>query len=229
MKRFFLTIFLLTFSSVLYAQKDVTQFLGIPVDGSKAEMIQKLKEKGYASSQYDKDILVGRFNGTDVNIYVVTNNDKVFRIMVCDANAARESSIKIRFNRLCQQFLNNGKYLPASFSESDYTLPEDENIGYEMLVNKKRYEAAFYQNPKVDSLALAEEMQAFILSKYTETELSNPTDELQKDIKTALTKYALEKITKKSVWFMIDEQNYGEYRIIMYYDNVYNQANGEDL
>ena len=38
---------LLTISTILYAQKDVTQFLGIPVDGSKSEMIQKLKAKGY--------------------------------------------------------------------------------------------------------------------------------------------------------------------------------------
>jgi hypothetical protein len=28
--------------------------------------------------------------------------------------------------------------------------------------------------------------------------------------------------------FLIDER-YGEYRIVMYYDNCYNQANGEDL
>ena len=32
----------------------------------------------------------------------------------------------------------------------------------------------------------------------------------------------------RQVWFMIDER-YGEYRILMYYDNCYNQANGEDL
>ena len=30
------------------------------------------------------------------------------------------------------------------------------------------------------------------------------------------------------VWFMIDER-YGRYRILMYYDNGYNQADGEDL
>ena len=30
------------------------------------------------------------------------------------------------------------------------------------------------------------------------------------------------------VWFMIDEE-YGRYRILMFYDNVYNQANGDDL
>lgn len=36
-----LVVSLLVFSISLYAQKDVTKFLGIPVDGSKAEMIKK--------------------------------------------------------------------------------------------------------------------------------------------------------------------------------------------
>ena len=38
----------LLLSAIVFAQpKSVTKFLGIPVDGSKAEMIQKLKDKGY--------------------------------------------------------------------------------------------------------------------------------------------------------------------------------------
>ena len=37
-----------------------------------------------------------------------------------------------------------------------------------------------------------------------------------------------EEILNRQVWFTIDEQ-YGSYRIMMYYDNVYNQANGDDL
>ncbi len=41
--------------------------------------------------------------------------------------------------------------------------------------------------------------------------------------------YALEKIEKKPVWFMISEEEYGKYYITMYYDNEYNRANGEDL
>lgn len=40
--------------------------------------------------------------------------------------------------------------------------------------------------------------------------------------------YALSKVVKKPVWFMISE-SYGEYYITMYYDNEYNKANGEDL
>ena len=100
---------LLISSLFVYAQQDVTKFLGIPVDGSKSEMIQKLKAKGYTSSQHNKEILVGEFNGTDVNIHIATNNNKVCRIMVCDANSIDEGGIRIRFNRLCEQFKKNKK------------------------------------------------------------------------------------------------------------------------
>jgi len=40
--------------------------------------------------------------------------------------------------------------------------------------------------------------------------------------------YISEKFAKKSVWFMIS-RDYGEYSIVMYYDNEYNHSNGEDL
>lgn len=33
----------------------------------------------------------------------------------------------------------------------------------------------------------------------------------------------------KTVWFMISEDRYGKYYIVMYYDNEYNKANGEGL
>ena len=43
----------------MFAQNDVTQFLGIPVDGYKYEMIDKLKENGFVSTSHDKNILEG--------------------------------------------------------------------------------------------------------------------------------------------------------------------------
>lgn len=122
MKKILSAVLLLIISTALYAQKDVTQFLGIPVDGSKSAMMQKLKTKGFTSSPADRDILVGKFNGVDVNIYIVTNGDKVYRIAIFDANPINEVDIKIRFNNLCQQFQDNTKYLPASLSSSDYIL-----------------------------------------------------------------------------------------------------------
>ena len=48
MKSFLLSILMLfTVSIAMYGQREVTKFLGIPVDGNKSEMIRKLKEKGF--------------------------------------------------------------------------------------------------------------------------------------------------------------------------------------
>jgi len=223
--KIFVSVFmLLTLPVALYAQKNVTQFLGIPVDGFKSEMIQKLKSKGFTNSPDNKDALVGEFNGTNVNIFIATNNNKVCRISVCDANTMSEGDIKIRFNKLCQQFLNNERYLAAT-PQSDYTLSEDENISYELSVKNKRYEAVFYQLPAdLDT----KEIQNYLLSKYTEKQLSNPTEEIKKDITMTVFSYLSEKYSKNIVWFMIDEY-YGKYYITMFYDNEYNRANGEDL
>ncbi len=107
MKKLLFILGLLLSSLTLCAQSDVTKFLGIPVDGFKPDMIRALKAKGFTSSMYDKDILEGEFNGSQVIIHTVTNNNKVYRIMVSDANSVGETAIKIRFNNLCDQFLNN--------------------------------------------------------------------------------------------------------------------------
>lgn len=224
MKKTLLTVLLFIFSSVLYAQTDVTQFLGIPVDGSKSEMIQKLKAKGYTSTPFDKDILTGQFNGTDVEIHIVTNNNKVCRIMVCDEKPSDERSIQIRFNRLCEQFKNNSKYL----SLENQLIPDDEDISYEIIVHKKRYEAVFYQKPQMDTITIVNEMRPILLSKYTEEQLENATDEVSSEILKMSIEYVIEKSSKKPVWFMISNHLRG-YFITMFYDNEYNRANGEDL
>ena len=210
---------LLISSLFIYAQQDVTKFLGIPVDGSKSEMIQKLKAKGYTSSPLDKDVLVGEFNGADVNIHVVTNNNKVYRIMICDVNNIDERAIQIRFNRLCEQFVNNSKY--SSLPLEEYMIPDDEDISYEITVHKKRYEAVFYQ--KTDETFMAKQIEA-AFPQYTKEQLANPSEELRAEIDNFVTQY----ISKKAVWFMINER-LGKYCITMYYDNEYNNANGEDL
>ncbi len=207
MKRLSLMIVSLLLSAAVFAQqKSVTKFLGIPVDGSKAEMIQKLKDKGYTYNS-QLDCLEGEFNGRDVQISVVTNNNKVYRILVQDAIPSSEGDIKIRFNTLCQQFEANGKYWSPS---SSYTLSEEEDISYEMTVHNKRYQAAYYQ------FNVVEGMQEYMKAN-SEASLEDAT--------TAIAEQAM----KHSVWFMINQQRYGRYTIAIFYDNEYNQANGDDL
>ena len=180
MKKILTLAVVLMTTIALFAQeeKDVTKFLGIPVDGYKSEMISKLKAKGFTSTSYDKNVLEGEFNGQDVELHVVTNNNKVYRIMVVDKNYVGETNIRIRFNNLISQFENNSKYI----GYINKPIPEDEDLSYEISVKNKRYQASFYQNGDWN----------------------------------------------KSVWFMIADY-YGKYGIVMYYDNCYNQANGEDL
>ena len=225
-KKRFLSLVLLLFIAIFAdAQIEVTKFLGIPVDGTKQDMIQKLKAKGY---HYDTtlDCLVGEFNGYDVYLYVATNNNKVYRIMVEDAYYSSEGDIKIRFNTLCRQFKNNERYIKPSLD--DYELSEYEDISYEMSVHNKRYEASYYQvTNQLDSVTMTNKLQELIASKYG-TDFSNLTEEQQMNIISSSIAYYLSLYKDNSVWFMITEQ-YGRYGILMYYDNNRNRANGEDL
>ena len=149
MKKILSIAVLLMLFVTLQAQENVTKFLGIPVDGTKSAMIQKLKNKGFQYN-YSQDCLEGEFNGVQVRISVVTNNNKVWRIAIMDANQHDEINIRIRFNTLCKQFENNEKYVTMGI---DQTIPEDEDISYQMLVHKKRYEAAYCQLPVDADLA----------------------------------------------------------------------------
>ena len=229
MKRMLLSM-LVSFlmSSVMFGQQEVTKFLGIPVDGSKEEMIRKLKEKGFKDDPFIEDGLEGEFNGSQVKVSVVTNNDKVCRIVVRDAFGKDASNIKINYNRLCEQFRNNEKYTPLIGAISVYEIPEGENISYEMSVNDKRYQAAYCQMSLNDSIAVMQDIKPILQEKYTKEQLANPSEEIKEDIWKTVYMHMLDLWSKRAVWFTIMEF-YGEYYIGIYYDNVYNQANGEDL
>jgi len=183
MKRNVTFLVSLIFCFVLYAQAEVTTFLGIPIDGTKAQMMQKLKAKGFTQSAFDKNALEGEFNGEDVYVVVQTNNNKVWRIAVLDANNKSEGQIKIRYNNLCSQFQSNARY---KSTDGDFSLSDDEKISYEMLVNSKQYQASFYQRP-------------------------NEAD-----------------YNDRLVWFTIN-RNIDKYSIAIFYENLKNKANGEEL
>lgn len=123
---------------VVSAQNVVT-FLGIPVDGTESSMKAKLKEKGF---QVQSDgSLTGEFNGFDIALAIVTTYGKVSRIVV-GFPPVKESDIKVNYNTLFQQFKGNSKY---TVHPTCTEIPDSEDIGYEILVHNKRYDATFYQ------------------------------------------------------------------------------------
>lgn len=228
-----LTLLTLLLISSLFvsAQKDVTTFLGIPVDGTKSAMRQKLINKGFTPSKIKgQDFLIGEFNGSKVHVYIATNNNKVYRIMVADENTLDEANIRIRFNNLVGQFERNNRY-SAPIELKDQRIPDNENLSYEMTVNKKVYEAVFFQKPddsKVDTVALKNNLLQTIYDKYTPDQIENATDDMKTEMMASAMMVLEDLLRKKAVWFRI-EKYYNDYYIVMYYDNVYNQANGEDL
>lgn len=195
-------MFLLTLTMTAMAQREVTKFLGIPVDGSKTEMIKKLKAKGFRSDPGTPWDLVGEFNGREVQVGISTQRNKVYRIILVDAHPSSESQIRIRFNNLCRQFSENPKYM--SMTLTDQAISEDEDISLQLALNKKQYEAGFIQ-----------------------IQFSEDRGTLASDTKNE--EMSLNEYLNRVVWFTIKERSYGKYVIVMYYDNEYNRAKGEDL
>ncbi|MCI6900400.1 MAG: hypothetical protein MR827_01005 [Bacteroidales bacterium] len=196
MRKFLTLLAMIAISASVFAQKEVTKFMGIPVDGSPTEMVKKLKAKGFKTDEkfmqpikqglidWDgPEVLTGRFNGEKVLLGLLVEQNKVWRICISDKNTRDETQIKIRFNTLVRQFENNDKYV--YFYEQ--TIADDEDISYQMTVNKKQYEAIFAQKGE-----------------------DGTVDE------------------KRMVWFKISQLSDG-YRIDMFYENKYNQADGSDL
>ena len=224
MKRIILMMIAMMISFSSFAQnKDVTKFLGIPVDGTKTDMKQKLIAKGFVPKKMgDLEWLEGEFNGRNVNVYICTNNNKVYRIMLADKNTVDEAQIKIHFNNLVKQFENNKRY----YAFGDYSLSNEEDISYEMIVHNKIYAAYYSQNPDFENIDT--KVQIAIKEKYSAEELKNPSETIKKDIADITDKITFDEFSMKPVWFRIVSYN-GEYYISMYYDNEYNHANGEDL
>ena len=187
------------------------KFLGIPVDGAKLEMIQQLQRKGF---KYDRtqDVLMGRFNGKESNIRVSENYGKVDRVFVADAETVDEAQIIINYNNLLGQFKRNEKYVEM---EENKPIPSNEDVSFEMSVHNKTYDAVFYLKPQWTD----EETDAMAQKA---AQIEDEDERAQFLIKEAINKIS------GVVWFRIAEY-YGEYYICIFYDNMRNRPNGEDL
>lgn len=211
------------------------QFLGIPVDGTKAEMISALKAKGF---KYEEtyDWLKGQFNGKDVTVLIRTNRDVVDRVYV-DYVTADKSQIITQYNTLLRQFQNNSKYIELIENEP---IDSKENISYEMTVNNKTYQAAFAYYPvDVPLKKLSEVYKADWMASRTRDFEGTPLEDITEEQLEALGKiveeswdsmFELIMMTNwpNSVWFDLHESG-TRYSISIFYDNKANEPNGEDL
>ena len=232
MKKIVLFILLMLPVAVM-AQKDVTTFLGIPVDGTKDAMIHKLAQKGFKKAPYGKGYdMTGEFNGEKVELNIVTYKNKVWRIAVADKTIRPESDIRIRFNNLVDQFDTNNKYIPVNFGQQNFKIQFDENISYEMMVNNKRYQAAYYQIvdvSKIDTSEIQNSIKQALIKKYGESAVEKKETAVVTEAQKLAIEHYTDILDHKHVWFMINRQGYNNYSIFLYYDNEYNHFSNEDL
>lgn len=247
MKRFLLSVLLLmSLPVVVFGQQEVTKFLGIPVDGSRSKMIRKLIKKGFKPSSLDRNTLMGEFNGENSFVSVMTNRNKVWRVCVIDVVGRDEHEIKVRFNQLCEEFFESGRYVTArehvlasltrnvkyvstSDSPDNYMLSDDDDISHGISCNDTIYGVSFCQLPtKSDTTEVMKEVMTVFVDKYSVVQMSNPTEEVRAEMRAEAVKRLDEQTSMRAVWFRIHEID-GKYRIALYYDNKYNEASGEDL
>ena len=113
-----------------------------------------------------------------------------------------------------------------------------EDISYNISVKNKEYQAAFYQlSKKMDTTGMAKYVREKIKAdkkwddhsrsyKMTNIEMFE-NQFLQSQAEAVLQD---ENTPYRVVWFTINEEKYTSgYTIWMYYDNLKNQANGDDL
>jgi len=180
MKKIIVLLTMLMVVMVCNAQekKDVTKFMGIPVDGTYTEMIQKLRDQGFDwNTTYG--LLEGEFNGDNVIIDVQTVKRKVWRVCALLKKEYDETQVKIKFNRLCQQFERSPKYVPP-FKTRSQEIGEDEDISYEMTVRSKQYEADYLQDGdemKIVWFTILEKYGRYSIAMYYENRYNEASGE----------------------------------------------------
>ena len=240
MRKLTIIILLAALSLTAFAQdssEGMLKFLGIPIDGPKTQLVEKIKAKGFRYNSY-KDCLTGQFNGRDVDVYVVDNHNKAYRVFVAFPYTT-EYDIRSDFNHLLAQFLRNDKYVPVD----DYKMiDQKEDISYEMLVNNRRYSASFaFISPDVytpeqrrligdlvknhDTMSeddIKRTQELFTLSFNSELDPNASLNDYLSQLSRIMSIFC------GNVWFSILNES-TRYRIGLYYDNLLNMPQGEDL
>ena len=226
----FILLMLLTLSLNAQDNDEIIKFVGIPVDGTKSEMISKLKQKGFTFDN-DANLFKGEFNGDKISGIIQTYKDKVFGIrFMYDVSGYSKTMVINRFNSLVLKYDTNEKYQSnIAFDKitddiDTYQIDPYENIGNEMR-NGKIYKAQYhykYGKNLSDTTGLVqykkempEDLASFIESNYGDSGFE------------AL--YIRHKLEQDVVQFYIIDMGYDEFNIMFDYYNRRNAPNDEDL
>ena len=136
----FLIVLILLFAATAPAQ-EVIDFMGIPIDGTKADVLAKLKEKGFRETD-NPNTLEGMLDDIPVEAIVLENTRvNVYGIELRHEMGCDEAEAIERYNSLLLKFRNDPKYNDG-FSE---LIPEGEPIAQRLRSDTNVYTAYFTQ------------------------------------------------------------------------------------
>ena len=222
MKKLFFLIATTLLATNMMAQNYPTKFLGIPIEGTKQEMIQKIRERGFTYNR-QLDCLTGVFNGEKVVIGLRAYEGKVCQVMVGSLQTYSEKQIKAKFNNLMKLFNEDPYYISTHLDQK--FIDKKEKISKEMSKNSKKYAAYYMQiTHDLDTTILMKDMEKIAQDVAIQFADKDSLSEREKDLTEQYIelKAIRRQYTNNIVWFRILE-NQGKYSIALYYDNLYNR------
>lgn len=206
-------------SGLVDTDETALKFVGVPIGGSREEMVAALKDKGF--NMYYDGSLDGMFNGENVKVYISTNHDIVDRIQVEYPYCSEDNDIRVKYNVLLSRFGRNAKYVCIN-PRAD--VPANESIYRKLDENTKYYDAVyFYLHPEVNAKDWVEEFRQEYLRRYKKPLQGLSYEEMEEAL------FCLPMRVSGSVsgvvWFTIVDTSHIEINYI----NFKNRPRGEDL
>ena len=137
MKRILNIIMMTMLALTTQAQQSITEFMGIPVDGSKTSLIKKLKNKGVVNMQCIMDNI-------DYNIKIYDHKGKVYRISLIEKKGTDDPCVAVKkYNDLVTRYKNDTR--DYTEYESNDLIREANSQRYKRFISEGFYYAEFFQ------------------------------------------------------------------------------------
>lgn len=126
----------------LSAQGNITSFLGIPVNGTKAEVTQKLIEQG--AVKVKDGLLISGIDQMAFLIRIKTHKGKVYRISLIDTKGTKDVKTALdRYNSLIDSYRGNTCGY-TEYEHNSFVIFNDEATA-ERHIHEGDYYAEFFQ------------------------------------------------------------------------------------
>ncbi len=141
MKKIITTALMTSLLLTANAQKSITTFMGITVDGSVKEMRQQLLKNGFQEA--DKGIMKGQINGDGYFLFITADNEKVSQLALVEEKGTNDvRTIIDKYNRLIEEYRENKYYTEY---EHNNTIALESKNTCSNYIHSGWYYAEFFQ------------------------------------------------------------------------------------